>query len=183
VGLLALPHISRAGQIPLLQSKNADSKKGQKSGRILLLIDEPVSGASVGAGSMSRALSQKLAGADLSVTSISELNEKDATRVRRAIEKLLQGDRKAGSSIPFAVIIMGKISATAVDPFSELYVAEANGIIKSIDVSNGKTIALENISAVRGFGNAQEQASKNALKTATEKISEQFIKQTSAAAR
>lgn len=130
-----------------------------------------------------RTLSQKLTENDLSVTSILDVSEKDSSRLRQAIQKLQQGDKKAGNSIPFSIVVTGKISLTALEPFNGLYMAETVVLLKAIDTSSGNTIALDNLPHIRSYGNSQDQANKNALMDVSEKISDKFIKQISAAAR
>jgi hypothetical protein len=119
----------------------------------------------------------------VSVTSFSDLEPANAGRLRRAIQKLQQGDKKAGDSIPAAIIVVGKVSTSNLDPFNDLYMADANGSLKAIDTRDGKTVAVENLADIRGFGNSREQAATDALKKACEAVSEKFVKQISSLAR
>jgi hypothetical protein len=164
------------------QGKTEVKKRGEKSGKVMVLIDEPVK-VGLESDAVSRQLAQKLSAADLSVTFLSDLNAEDVARMRRSIQKLQRGDKKAGNSIPSALIIMGKVSVTNLDPFNSLYMADAYGSLKAIDARDGRTVAIETISDARGYGNSQDQAVKNALKKASELISEKFIKQVSSAAQ
>ncbi len=164
------------------QDKSKVKKRGEKSGKVILLIEEPVK-VSIESDAVSHQLLQKLSATDLSVTLLSDLNAEDAAQLRRSIQKLQRGDKKAGNSIPSALIIMGKVSFTNLDPFNSLYMADAYGSLKAIDVRDGRTVAIETISNARGYGNSQDQAVKNALKKAGELISEKFIKQVSSAAQ
>jgi hypothetical protein len=41
-------------------------------------------------------------------------------------------------------------------------------------------MAMENVSRVRGFGNSQDQARRNALKNTADGVSDSFIKQIAA---
>lgn len=182
LGLSELPSSSELTNNPSLQSKKPESKRGAKAGKVLLMIEESNGGELIESDAVSRMVSQKLSEKDLSVTSVSEIGEPYLARLRRAIQKLQQGDKKSGNSIPYAVIITGKVSTIALDPFNGLYMADASGTLKAIDTDTGKAIAIESITEARGFGNSKDQAARAALKKAGEIISESFIKHVSAAA-
>lgn len=148
----------------------------KKSGSILLLITETVDGSLAVDDAVSRAIAGKLAGNSLSVTTSSELAEADSERVRLAIKRLQAGGQRGGSAIPFAVAVTGTISVSHLAPFQGLNVAVADGSLKAIDTNSGKTLAVEDISGVRGFGNTRDQAAGNALKKAGENIAESLAK-------
>jgi hypothetical protein len=168
----------------ILQTVHSETtEKGDKSGRVLLLIDEVVNGRPSEDEELARVLSVKLTKNELSVMFNSEIDKSDLDGLRRNIRKLQMGDRSVGKSIHFAVIVLGKVSVTSLDSFNGIYVAEANGMLRVINSANGKTIALENISGARGFGKSQDQAFKDAFQKSSEKISEPFIKRISEAAR
>jgi hypothetical protein len=52
---------------------------------------------------------------------------------------------------------------------------EANGNIEAIDTIDGKTVAMENISTVRGFGNTRSQAKADVMRNIGQGVSESFI--------
>src|SRR5262245_51249871 len=151
--------------------------------KVLLLIAETSEGKTIEEGVVARGLSRKMAESNLSVTLSADLVGLDLARFRRALQRLQAGDRKAGNSIPFSIAVSGTISTSPREPYQELHVAEANGILKAIDVKSGRVVATENISQLRGFGNTRDQAADNALKNAAEQAAESLIKQILAGAR
>lgn len=81
---------------------------------------------------------------------------------------------------PYAVILLVTLSFSDMAPYNGLDVAEVNGSIQALDTDGGKTIARYTISRIRGFGNSEDQARRNALKNAAEEVSDSFIKQVAA---
>ena len=158
------------------QSSNAggDSRPAKK---VLLLIAERSEGKTVEDGTVARALFRKVAENGLSATMSAELAGADLARFRRALQQLQAGERKAGLSIPFTIAVSGAISTSPLDSYQELHAAEANGILKAIDLKSGRVVATENISQLRGFGNTRDQAARNALKNAADQAAESLIKQ------
>lgn len=101
-----------------------------------------------------------------------------------AQDKQFQGDRllghnqphiSAGRSIPFALVLQININVLQLEPYDGLDVMEANGGIEAIDTRDGKIVALENISKVRGFGMTPSQAKADVMKNVGEGVSESFI--------
>jgi Caspase domain len=175
------PGSSATGR-PSPQSLNAgtDSRPAK---RVLLLITEASEGRTLEDGTVARALSQKMAENNLSVTAPADLAESDLARYRRALQRLLAGAGKAGNSIPFTIAVSGTISTSPREPYQGLFVAEANGMLKAVDLKSGLVVATENISQLRGFGNTPEQAAGAALKNAAEQIAESMVKQILAVGR
>jgi hypothetical protein len=182
----ASPTDTSSAKQPGIEKETADEKdlggperpvrnRGPKSGRVLIILTEISGGISNDSG-VAREISQRMAGNNLSTTLGLELTPSDLSRMRSAIQRLESGDKKAATSIPFAIVVTGVIAVTSLDPYQGLFVAVANGTIKAVDSDSGLTVAWESISDVRGFGNTQEQAARNALKNAGEKVSESFIK-------
>lgn len=128
---------------------------------------------------------QSLVKKGLDVTDVSD--EKPGTRgpgrLLSLISRLRSGDRAAGRSIPSALVVVVDIAVTALEPYGGLNVTEANGTLEAIDTDDGKLVALERVSGVRGFGNNLKQAKAGALKNAGEGISEAFINLVAARAR
>ncbi|MFY9554019.1 MAG: caspase family protein [Blastocatellia bacterium] len=151
--------------------------RGPKSGRVLIIVTETISQRGAEDSTVAGDLSQRIAGNRSSTTIGSELTSSDLARIRSALQKLASGDKRASTSIPFAIVVTGTISVTSLDPYQGLFVAVANGTIKAVDSDSGLAVARESISNVRGFGNTQDQAARNALKNAGENISESFVKQ------
>jgi hypothetical protein len=189
----APPTDTPSAKQPLLEKGNADKKdlsaterpvrnRGPKSGKVLIIVTETISRRVAEEPTVARDLSQRIAGNSLSTTIGSELAPSHLTRMRGALQKLESGDKKAATSIPFAIAVTGAISVTPLDPYQGLFVAVANGTIKAVDSETGLTVARESISDVRGFGNTQEQAARNALKNVSARVSESFIKQVSVSA-
>lgn len=92
---------------------------------------------------------------------------------RRAINNLKRRDY-------YTFIVKASLSLSDLAPYNGLNICEANGSLELIDVRSGKVIAGDSISRIRGFGNSQDQARRNALKNAADGVSESFIKQVAA---
>jgi len=152
----------------------------QKSGRVMLLVAETVNGSSIWDTTIAQSLSKKMVERGLSVMLDSEIGRADLLQLRRALQKLQLGDKSASGMIPFAVVVMGTVSITANETFEGLYGAKATGSLKAIAINSGSTVAFEDISGARGFGNTQDEALKNTFKQAGERISDSFIRQISA---
>lgn len=164
------PHSDR-----LLSPKSGGA---MKSGKVLLLVVEAIDGKPVENGAITQTLTKKLAENSLSVTHASEVGGSEIGRIRRELQRVQSGDKMAGDSIPFAVIVAGAIQVTIPDPPEGVYyIAFADGTVKATAASGGKTVAVENVSRVRGFGNTRDQAARDAFSKASEKISESFIRQ------
>jgi hypothetical protein len=103
----------------------------------------------------------------LSVTGLME-NPRD---VAKTINNL------RGKRAIYALIVKATISLSDLAVFEGMEVFEANGSLELIDADSGRVIARENISRVRGFGNSQDQAQRNALKTVADLVSGSFIGQ------
>ena len=103
----------------------------------------------------------------LSVTGLTE----NARDVAKTINNL------RGKSAIYALIVKTTISLSDLAPYNGLEVCEANGSLELVDTDTGKIIARENVSRVKGFGNSQDQARRNALKNAADGVSDSFIKQ------
>ena len=84
-------------------------------------------------------------------------------------------DEKALRLLPVALIFSVTIYVLEDMPqFQGLYVSKVSGNIEVIDTENNKTIGSKSFSEVRGFGNTQEQARRNALKSAAGEIPDSF---------
>lgn len=85
-------------------------------------------------------------------------------------------DEKALRLLPVALIFKATISSFEDLPqFQELFISKVSGHFEIVDTDNNKTISIERFNEVRGFGNTQEQARRNALKTAAEEVSESLL--------
>jgi hypothetical protein len=147
------------------------------------LVKEEINGRFVGGDIIGSSLSVRIAEKNLSVTRGSEIGESNLVQLKRNLQQLLLGDATAGTSLPFAVIVEGTISTTSLEPFQGLYTSLAGGSLRAIGTSSGWVIASESISDVRGFGNTPEEAARNALQNAAEKIRALFIDAVSKAAQ
>jgi hypothetical protein len=155
-----------------------------KSGKVLLLVVEAIDGKPVENGAIAQGLTKRLAENSLSVTHGAEIGGSEVGRMRRELQRVQTGDRIAGEAIPFAVIVVGTIQVTIPDPPEGVYyIAFADGAMRATTTSGGRTVAVENVSRIRGFGNTRDQAARDALTKAGEKISESFIRQISTNAR
>ena len=139
--------------------------RGDKLGRVLLLIQED---------SIARLVSERLTKEGLSVTFRTDV---DVQQIETAVQRLNSGEQNAAEEIPFAIVVTGNTSVTFLEPYEELYSAVAKGHLKAVSTKDGKSVAFENISNIKGFGNSQEQASANALEKASQSISNTFISQ------
>jgi hypothetical protein len=179
-----LTSIAEAQAQPILTPRPESIQKPlevPRAGRVLILVSETVDGQPIIDGPVTGRLSQ-MVGSSLTVTSGSELGAV-SVEIRRAIQKMQAGDRAAGQSIPFAIVLLGNVSSATRNSYEGQYVAFAVGTLKAIKTTDGGTVALENISAVRGFGITKDQAAREALMNASEHISVAFFNQVSARAR
>src|SRR5262249_55393428 len=123
-----------------------------------------------------RILSQKLSENGLDVTAGSELLGAERMRFLQALQHLQAGDQRIRDSIPYAIVLTGTISTSPIEPYQGMYTMEANGVVKAIDISNGRTLVVENISQARGYGLTQTQASGSVFKTTGEQLADSFVK-------
>jgi hypothetical protein len=87
-----------------------------------------------------------------------------------------RNDEKSLRLLPVALIFNVTISSLEDLPqYQGLFVSKVNGYIEVVDTADNKTISLERFSEVRGFGNTQTQARKNAFKLAAADISDSFL--------
>jgi hypothetical protein len=91
--------------------------------------------------------------------------------------KIINNLRRNGVN---ALIIKATLTLTDLAPYNGLDVCEANGGVELIDSDTGRILSVTNVSRVRGFGNSQDQARRNALKNSAEGIPESFTKQVAA---
>ena len=104
-------------------------------------------------------------GVGLSVKGLAQRPE-DADKVVRELTK---------KSSPYALIVKSTLSLSQLAPYNGMEIYEANGLLELIDTDTGRTILTDPISRRRGFGNSNDQARRNALKSAAEGISDSFI--------
>jgi|SRR5829696_5147222 len=146
------------------------------NGRVLL-ITEIDRKPSMDGDIITSELARRLVAGGASVTQLSELKEKDRIKIRGAVAVITEKDKKIFKSFPFTCVIKGEFSTNTLAPFNGLYVSEARGTLKATDTANGKTTALANIPAVRGFGNSQVQANRTALDSLAKELPQDFIDQ------
>jgi uncharacterized caspase-like protein len=148
-------------------------RRGAKSGNVIILF----SSYRVTAGGFTdnHAISDEFIGPLAAALSKRSLNVTGQWAYSREADKIL---RNLGSkSAIYALVIKGTFSLSDLAPYNGLDVSEANGSLELIDSDSGRVIARENLSRVRGFGNSQDQARRNALKNAADGVSESFMKQ------
>ena len=151
-------------------------KRGPKSGNVVIVFVLLKDGGSD--GTVNQATSDEFIGplaAALSKSGLSVTGLWESPRdVARTINNL-----RSKSSI-YALIVKATFSLSELAPYNGLDVSEANGSLELIDSDTGRVIARENVSRVRGFGNSQDQARRNALKNAADGVSAAFIEQVAA---
>lgn len=79
----------------------------------------------------------------------------------------------------YSIILLVTLLFSDLAPYNGLNITEVNGSVQAIDTEGGKIVDRYNVSRVRGLGNSQDQAQRNALKNAADGISESFIKHVS----
>jgi S1-C subfamily serine protease len=163
------------GIIPNLIEESGNTLDRTKHGTILLLLKEKINGKLIDDAIIPSSLSHMMSDKNLSVTNGSEVGRAKLAQLERNLQRIIQGELKAGASIPFAVIVEGSISTTPREPEQGIYIAVANGSLRAISTGSGQVIALEPISNIRGFGKTPEQAAKDALKNVGESISTSFL--------
>jgi hypothetical protein len=151
-------------------------KHGAKSGNVAIVFVLLKGG--TGDFSTNQATSDEFIGPFAAALSKSSLSVAGLWESPRDITKTINNLRS--KSAIYALIVKATFSLSELAPYNGLDVSEANGSLELIDSDSGKVIARENISRVRGFGNSQDQALRNALKNAADGVSESFIKQVAA---
>lgn len=138
----------------------------QNLDRVLLMIEESD-------GAIASSLSEALRLNRLSGTRASELASESALQFKEALQTLLAGEMNAGSTIPYVVVVEGKVSIDSDQPLRDAkepyFVSTVRGELKAIDTRNGKSRTC-NISGVQGDGKDQVVATKNALLKTVERI-------------
>lgn len=171
-------------------------RSAAKSGRVLLLlqelfpsrVDPPRKHVSSNpplppTRAFWRGLESRLSSAGLNVTSPYDLSASDYRSLRDRFQRLMFGEREAGKTLGFALVIGGGVTVRALEPYQGLYAAEVGCIIRVTDGDTGKVIDQEVVRAVRGFGTTQAQADEGALAAASEKISAEFLERVASLAR
>ncbi|MDQ3180086.1 MAG: caspase family protein [Acidobacteriota bacterium] len=160
----------------------APPNRGKKSGKILfsfgylsgvkLTTDKGLSLNAV----FTEPIISKLKERNLTILSMNsnDLTEEERSQYFGGIN--YRNDEKALRLLPVALIFGATINSIEDLPqYQELFISKLSGHFEIIDTDNNKTISSERFDEVRGFGNTQEQARRNALKTAAEGISESFL--------
>jgi hypothetical protein len=169
--------------------QSSPSNRGVKAEKVLVMHMIRMPGSEIENSSLSSMfhdpLNQVLVQKGLSITVLSDnlpsgfaqsnSDLKVKFRLATIARKLKGGDTAAARSIPFALVVYVEITVTSLESYNGLYVTEANGKIEAVDTNDGKVVAFERISGVRGFGNDLKQAKGNTLKNAGVGISESFI--------
>jgi hypothetical protein len=148
-------------------------KRGAKSGNVVVVFVLLKGGGSDLIGN--QATSDEFIGPFAAALSKSSLSVTGLMENPRDVAKTINNLR--GKSAIYALIVKTTLSLSDLAPYNGLEVCEANGSLELLDADNGKVIARENVSRVKGFGNSQDQARRNALKNAADGISDSFIKQ------
>jgi tetratricopeptide (TPR) repeat protein len=103
-----------------------------------------------------------------------DMNEEEDSQYLGGLNS--RSDEKALRILPVALLVEVTFESLEDLPqYQELFVSKVTGRIEIIDTDNNKTIGEERFDQVRGFGNTQEQARRNALRSAAEGISESFL--------
>lgn len=151
-------------------------RRGAKSGNVAIVFVLLKGGG--GDFSTNQATSDEFIGPFAAVLSKTSLSVTGLWESPRDVTKTINGLR--GKSSVYALVIKATLSLSDLAPYNGLDVSEANGSLELIDSDTGRVITRENVSRVRGFGNSQDQARRNALKNAADGVSESFIKQVAA---
>jgi hypothetical protein len=161
------------GQQPA-NSPTAEPPVIQKSGRVLLMVEDQA---------IVQALTQKMAGYGLIVAPESEIGKSALAKVREALQKLLGGDRDAGNSISFAVVVKGKISAVPRSSSQDesYVVADTSGGLEAVVTSSGYRFSW--VPETHSAGRTQEEAIQNVLSYVRKNIDGSFIKEIASMAR
>jgi hypothetical protein len=146
-------------------------KRGAKSGNVVIVFVMLKGGGSDFTSNQST--SDEFIGPFAAALSKSSLSVTGLVENPRDVAKTINNLR--GKSTIYALILKTTLSLSDLAPYNGLDVCEANGSLELIDSDTGKTIARENVSRVRGFGNSQDQARRNALKNAADGVSGSFI--------
>jgi uncharacterized caspase-like protein len=150
-------------------------RRGAKSGNIVIVF-----AMSKGGGSGQTEVANEFIGP--LTTSISNSDPGISVKgVAQRLENVDEAVREfSKTTSPYALIVKTTLSLSQLAPYNGLEIYEANGSVELIDTDTGKIIFTDTISRKRGFGNSDDQARRNALKTAAESVSDSFIKKLAA---
>jgi len=157
------------------------ANRGVKAGKVLVLfahsLPPPYEENAKFSSNLASPLLNMLVEKGLSVTDSldTKIGVLEMSRLIRISGKLKVGDISAGRSLPFALVLQINFNVLELKPYAGLYVMEANGRIDAIDTRDGRTVAMENISTIRGFGNTRSQAKADVMRNVGEGVSESFI--------
>lgn len=170
VTLSATPTPFSTGQpVPITQSTSqmppTQVSSVAKTGRVLLLIEEET---------VLQTMLKKIANYGLRATSSEELGQAESARIRQALPQLHAGNLSAGATIPFAVIVTGKIANVPMGEAQGAYLVEATATLAATVSANGEVIR-ESVTA-RGGGQGRETALQRALREVATDIPEIFFR-------
>jgi uncharacterized caspase-like protein len=156
--------------------------KGNKSNKILFVLSattgNKISPSEINAVSavFVGILTTKLGEQGLSVLNFnrSELSADESSQYSGGINS--RNDESALRLLPVALVFHVNIDLLEDLPqFQGLFVANVTGELRIISPASNRTLRSERFDAVRGFGNTPDQARKNALRSAAEGISNEFL--------
>jgi tetratricopeptide (TPR) repeat protein len=157
------------------------SDHGKRSDKVLLGVGtstgSPVPSGDVNgfaASEFTPRVTSKLQERGLTVLSRYSLNGDEKSQYSGGVYS--RGDEKALRLLPVALLVEVVFDSLEDMPqFNGLFVSKVSGHIEVIDTDNNKTVTSEKFDQVRGFGNTQDQARRNALRSAAEGLSEVFL--------
>ncbi len=138
-----------------------------KQGRVLILIDEEI---------LAQTIARNLNEEGVQAISKAELSAVDQRGIVEAFSRFRRGDLAAGESIPYAVIVTGKILITPLGRPDGIDRVEASGYLTAINIKDGQT-KHRNLPVLRSGGNSPEAARLNILREASDNIPPFFINQ------
>lgn len=120
-------------------------------------------------------LSASLKAAGLNVTEYSAVEAQDYRQISGATLQIVNGQKASARSVPFSVSIEATVGIEDLPQYSGMYISVATVRLRAFDLEQGEIVAEETITDVKGFGNDQAQARRNALREAGQKIPATFI--------
>lgn len=143
-----------------------------RRGRVLVLIEDEA---------VLQTMLKKLADYGLRATSGQELGETESRHIRAALLQAQSGNPAVAATIPFAVVVTGKVSSMPLGTAQGAFLVEANAGLNATLLASGEVLR-ENVSA-RGGGQGRDTATHSALREVAANIPEVFFRQIAARAQ
>ena len=143
-----------------------------RRGQVLVMVEDET---------IRQTMLKKLADYGLRATSSQELDEAESRHIRTALLQIQNGNPAIATTVPFAIVISGKVSSMPLGTAQGAFLVEANAGLDATVIASGE-VFRENVSA-RGGGQVRDTATQSALREVAANIPEVFFRQIAARAQ